>query len=43
MTVAAALIMASPLLHPGLPPHLADEAFGFMPPERVVAERAAGA
>ncbi len=51
MTLGAALIMASPLLHPGLPPHQADEAFGFVPPQRVVvdppepvaAERPAGA
>ena len=51
MTLLAALIMASPLRHPGLPPHQADEAFGFVPPERVVvdppepvaAERPAGA
>jgi hypothetical protein len=43
MTLAAALIMASPLLHPGLPPHQADEAFGFAPPRPVAAERTAGA
>jgi MFS family permease len=41
MTVAAALVMAGPLLHPGLPPHQADEAFLFGPIERVAADRTA--
>jgi MFS family permease len=41
MTVAAALIMTGPLLHPGLPPHQADEAFLFGPIERVAADRTA--
>lgn len=39
MTVAAALIMAGALRHPGPPPHQADQAFGFAPAERVVADR----
>ena len=41
MTVAAALIMAGALRHPGPPPHQADQAFGFAPAEHVVADRAA--
>ncbi len=41
MTVAAALIMAGALRHPGPPPHQADQAFGFVPVERVVADRTA--
>lgn len=41
MTVAAALIMAGALRHPGPPPHQADEAFGFVPVERAVADRTA--
>ena len=39
MTVAAALIMAGALRHPGPPPHQADQAFGFAPAERVVVDR----
>jgi MFS family permease len=39
MTVAAALIMAGALRHPGPPPHQADQAFGFAPAGRVVADR----
>ena len=39
MTVLAALIMAGALRHPGLPPHQADQAFGFGPAERVAANR----
>ncbi len=39
MTLAAALIMSGALRHPGLPPHQADDTFGFLPPERVAAER----
>ena len=38
-TLLAALIMAGALRHPGLPPHQADEAFGFGPAERSVAGR----
>ncbi|HUF60278.1 MAG TPA: MFS transporter [Actinomycetota bacterium] len=41
MTVAAALIMAGALRHPGPPPHQADQAFGFAPAEHVVADRTA--
>ncbi|HEV2951852.1 MAG TPA: MFS transporter, partial [Actinomycetota bacterium] len=41
MTVLAALIMASPMRHPGLPPHQADEAFEFGPVEKVSADRTA--
>jgi MFS family permease len=41
MTVAAALVMAGPLLHPGLPRHQADEAFDFGPAERVALDRTA--
>jgi MFS family permease len=42
MTVLAALIMAGPLRHPGLPPHLADKAFDFgRPAERAAPDRAA--
>ncbi|MBA3737080.1 MAG: MFS transporter [Actinobacteria bacterium] len=41
MTVVAALIMAGALRHPGPPPHQADQAFGFGPVERVVADRTA--
>jgi MFS family permease len=41
MTVVAALIMAGALRHPGPPPHQADQAFGFVPVERVVADRTA--
>ncbi len=41
MTVAAALIMAGALRHPGPPPHRADQAFGFAPAERVIADRTA--
>jgi MFS family permease len=41
MTVGAALVMAGPLLHPGLPRHRADEAFGFGPAERAVPDRSA--
>ena len=41
MTVVAALIMAGALRHPGPPPHQADQAFGFGPAERVVADRTA--
>jgi len=41
MTVAAGLIMAGALRHPGPPPHQADQAFGFAPAERVVADRTA--
>lgn len=40
MTVVAALIMAGPLRHPGLPAHLADKAFDFgSPGERAVPDR----
>jgi MFS family permease len=42
MTLIAALIMASALRHPGLPPHQADLAFEFGPAERVGADRTAG-
>jgi MFS family permease len=38
MTLVAALIMAGALRHPGLPPHRADDAFGFDLPGRVAAE-----
>jgi len=38
-TVVAAAIMAGPLRHPGLPPHLADRAFDFGTVERVAVER----
>ena len=41
MTVAAALIMAGALRHPGLPPHQADQAFVFGPAERLAADRPA--
>jgi len=41
MTVIAGLIMAGALRHPGLPPHQADQAFGFDLPERVAADREA--
>jgi MFS family permease len=41
MTVLAALIMASPMRHPGLPPHQADEAFEFGPVEKVSVDRTA--
>lgn len=41
MTVAAALIMAGALRHPGPPPHQADQAFGFAPTGHVVADRTA--
>jgi MFS family permease len=34
MTVVAALIMAGPLWHPGLPPHQIDPSYGFLPPGR---------
>jgi MFS family permease len=38
MTVLAGLIMAGALRHPGLPPHQADQAFGFGPAARVAAD-----
>ncbi len=41
MTVGAGLVMAGPLLHPGLPRHRADEAFVFEPVERAVPDRSA--
>jgi MFS family permease len=40
-TLLAAFIMASALRHPGLPPHQADQAFGFGPAEPLPASRAA--
>lgn len=40
-TVLAAFIMAGALRHPGLPPHQADQAFGFGPAERLPADRTA--
>jgi MFS family permease len=40
-TVLAAFIMASALRHPGLPPHQADQAFGFGPAERLPVDRTA--
>jgi MFS family permease len=40
-TLIAALIMAGPMRHPGLPPHQADQAFEFGPAEPLVVERTA--
>lgn len=41
-TVVAALIVLEPMRHPGLPPHLADDAFDFgRPAERVLPDRTA--
>ncbi|MGH2680001.1 MAG: MFS transporter [Actinomycetota bacterium] len=43
VTLGAALIMAGPLRHPGLPPHQADQAFDFgIPREPLVADRTVG-
>ncbi len=41
MTLLAALLMADALRHPGLPPHQADQAFGFGPAERLPFDRTA--
>jgi MFS family permease len=38
-TLIAALIMAGPMRHPGLPPHQADQAFEFGPAEPLVVDR----
>ena len=40
-TLIAALIMAGPMRHPGLPPHQADQAFEFGPAEPLVVDRTA--
>jgi MFS family permease len=40
-TLIAALIMAGPMRHPGLPPHQADQAFEFVPAEPLVVDRTA--
>jgi MFS family permease len=40
-TLIAALIMAGPMRHPGLPPHQADLAFEFGPAEAIAADRTA--
>jgi MFS family permease len=40
-TLIAALIMAGPMRHPGLPPHQADQAFEFSPAEPLVVDRTA--
>jgi MFS family permease len=40
-TLTAALIMAGPMRHPGLPPHQADQAFEFGPAEPLVVDRTA--
>jgi MFS family permease len=40
-TLIAALIMAGPMRHPGMPPHQADQAFEFVPAEPLVVDRTA--
>ena len=40
-TLIAALIMAGPMRHPGLPPHQADKAFEFGPAKAVAVDRTA--
>jgi MFS family permease len=40
-TLIAALIMAGPMRHPGLPPHQADQAFEFGPAQPLVVDRTA--
>jgi MFS family permease len=40
-TLIAALIMAGPMRHPGLPPHQADQAFEFGPAEPLAVDRTA--
>lgn len=40
-TLIAALIMAGPMRHPGLPPHQADQAFEFGPAAPVAVDRTA--
>lgn len=40
-TLIAAMIMAGPMRHPGLPPHQADQAFEFGPAEPLVVDRTA--
>jgi MFS family permease len=40
-TLIAALIMAGPMRHPGMPPHQADRAFEFVPAEPLVVDRTA--
>ena len=40
-TLIAALIMAGPMRHPGLPPHQADKAFEFGPAKAVAVHRTA--
>jgi MFS family permease len=37
-TLIAALIMAGPMRHPGMPPHQADQAFEFVPAEPLVVD-----